>query len=92
VEEKWSWQPISSPYYPRWQMADRLIAERMLDCMAKEEVIELLGDPSNEAYLSSSDLVYWVGPERSWISIDSECLVIKLDDTGHVKEYKLDRD
>jgi len=73
-------------------MADELISSRTLYGKNQEEVIELLGKPSDSGYFRSYDLVYWLGPERSWISIDSEWLVIKLDDAGKVKEYKLERD
>jgi len=79
-------------YHPRLSMANRLIADHSLDGKTREEVTELLGQPSHEGYFRSYDLVYWLGPERSWISIDSEWLVIKLDDTGDVKAYKLERD
>ena len=78
--------------YPRLKMADELISSRTLYGKNQEEVIELLGKPSDSGYFRSYDLVYWLGPERSWISIDSEWLVIKLDDAGKVKEYKLERD
>ena len=79
-------------HHPRLFMADRLIADHTLDGKTREEVTELLGEPSHDGYFRSYDLVYWLGPERSWISIDSEWLVIKLDDKGRVKEYKLERD
>ena len=78
--------------YPRLKMADELISSHRLYGKSKEEVIELLGKASDEGYFLSYDLVYWLGPERSWISIDSEWLVIKLDHAGRVNEYKLERD
>ena len=78
--------------YPRLEMADELIRSRLLYGKQKDELIEVLGEPSDEGYFRRYDLVYWLGPERSWIDIDSEWLVIKLDDEGRVKEYKLERD
>jgi hypothetical protein len=34
-------------------------------------------------------LVYWTGPERGLMSIDSEWLVMRLDGAGRVAEVSL---
>lgn len=75
--------------YPRLNMADDLISSRKLYGKTKQEAIELLGKPSDSGYFRTYDLTYWLGPERRWMSIDSEWLVIKLDDRGRVTEYRL---
>jgi hypothetical protein len=38
------------------------------------------------------DLVYWLGPERGFMSIDCEWLVIRLDATGRAREVRIVRD
>jgi hypothetical protein len=35
---------------------------------------------------------YWLGPERSYFSVDSEWLVLRLDRAGRVVEYRIVRD
>jgi hypothetical protein len=80
--------------YVRLKMADHLIASRALYGKTKEEIFELLGEPSKagKAYFPEYDFVYWLGPERSFISIDSEWLAIKLDSTSQVGAYELTTD
>jgi hypothetical protein len=78
--------------YPRLEMADALIHDRTLYGKTKQEVIELLGKPSNDGYFKTYDLVYWLGPERGAFSVDSEWLLIQLDDSGRVVKYELGRD
>jgi hypothetical protein len=49
-------------------------------------VIELLGPPEPQNGFAGYDMVYVLGPERSFINIDYEWLVIKLDGAGYVSE------
>src|SRR6185503_12498840 len=63
----------------RLRMADSLIARGTLQGKTRDEVVALLGAPRDGDYFSDWDLVYWLGPERGFISIDSEWLVIKFD-------------
>lgn len=61
--------------------------------MNKEEVFELLGEPTETAYFKEpNNIVYYLGPERGFMSIDSEWLVIWLDEQDRVVEYKILRD
>ncbi|MBM0745269.1 hypothetical protein JOY44_27750 (plasmid) [Phormidium sp. CLA17] len=78
--------------YPRLEMADDLIHDRTLYGKTKAEVIELLGKPSNDGYFKTYDLVYWLGPSRGGFSVDSEWLLIQLNDSGRVSKYELGRD
>jgi hypothetical protein len=71
---------------PRLEMADRLVARGALLGMTRKQVVQLLGDPPASAYFKSFDLVYRLGDERGFISIDSEWLVLRLDQTGRVVE------
>ena len=74
------------------KMADQLIAQDKLHGLTRAEVVELLGEPPATQYFKDQDLVYRLGPERSFISIDSEWLVLHLDATGRVRDYRIVRD
>src|SRR4051812_3085551 len=76
----------------RLDMADRLIARGTLFGKTRAEVVAMLGEPPKTGYFSDWDLVYWLGPERGFIRIDSEWLVLKLGPDGRVTEYRLVRD
>lgn len=76
----------------RLQMADRLIARHTLKGMTRDEVLWLLGQPPSTDYFHDWDLVYWLGRERSYISIDSEWLVLRFGTNGRVSEVQIVRD
>ncbi len=77
-------------------MADYLIDNELLNNKSREEIVTLLGEPELTNTLWSEDdsfgLIYHLGPERGWISIDSEWLGIRFDSDGRVMEYKIVRD
>ena len=56
---------------------------------SRGEIVALLGEPTTTDYFKDYDLVYWLGPERGLISIDSEWLVIRLDSLGRVSDFRL---
>ena len=62
------------------RMVDDLMKNYLLVGMDRKQVEELLGVPPKSDYFSDYDYVYWLGPERGFISIDSEWLCIKLED------------
>lgn len=76
----------------RLEMADRLIARRALLGKSRAEVVGMLGEPSATAKFGDWDLVYWLGPERGYFSIDSEWLVLRLAENGLVIDNRLVRD
>jgi hypothetical protein len=76
----------------RLKMADRLIARNTLYRKSRAEVVQLLGEPPPTGYFADWDLVYWLGPERGFISIDSEWLVLRLDQDRRVVHYRIVRD
>ena len=76
----------------RLGMADRLIARRTLQNKTRAAVIKMLGEPPETGYFRDWDMVYWLGPERGFISIDSEWLVLRVDADGRVVEYRIVRD
>ena len=76
----------------RLRMVDDLVASKRLDGLQRGEVTALLGPADQTEYFKDWDLVYWLGPERGWIRIDSEWLVLRFDRSGHVAEYRIARD
>ena len=73
-------------------MADDLVRRRLLDGLTREQTLHLLGEPRPTNYFSEWDLVYWLGPERSFIGVDSEWLVVRFAPDGQVSEYRIVRD
>jgi hypothetical protein len=76
----------------RLAMADQLIAHGTLLGKTRAEVVRLLGEPPPTGYFANWDLVYWLGPERGYISIDSEWLVLRLSGDGRVVDNRIVRD
>ena len=60
----------------RTAIVDNLLEEHELVGMTEADVIALLGEPNNDyGYFNADDrYVYYMGPERGLISIDSEWL------------------
>ncbi len=77
---------------PRLAMVDSLIESRKLEGKTQDEILALLGPPTDTSYFTDWDAVYWLGPERGWLRLDSEWLVLRFDDKGRVFEYQLVRD
>lgn len=76
----------------RLGMADRLIARGTFQGKTRAEVVQLLGEPPPTDYFHNWDLVYWLGPERGFMSIDSEWLVFRFAADGRCSEYRIVRD
>ena len=76
----------------RLQMIDSLMRSRRIDNLTRSQVDALLGPPNGDGYFADWDLVYWLGPERGWMRIDSEWLVIRFGPSGRVTEYRIVRD
>lgn len=73
-------------------MADRLVADSTLRGMTRDEIVRMLGEPPRTSYFEDWDMVYRLGPERGYLGIDSEWLVIRLDAGKRVIEYGIVRD
>jgi len=58
-------------------MADDLVENKKLLGLTRQEVAARLGERPKTEYFKNFDLVYYLGPERGFISIDSEWLVVK---------------
>lgn len=78
--------------YPRRGMADNLLQERALHGKTREQVAQMLGEPTNTEYFADYDVVYWLGPQRGFLAVDSEWLVIRFDDSDRVTEYEIKTD
>lgn len=77
---------------PRLRMIDSLLQKKILDGLTREQVLNLLGPKTETDKYRHYDLVYWLGPERGYIRIDSEWLVINFDGNNKVKDYKVTGD
>lgn len=75
----------------RIKMVNSLLRKHNLVGMTRKQIDDLLGKPPKTAYFSDYEYVYWLGPERGFISIDSEWLGIKFQD-DKVIEARLLRD
>jgi hypothetical protein len=77
----------------RDRMVDDLLGRYRLGGMEKREVTTLLGDPdfTNREPFKDWDIIYWLGPDsRSYFGgLDSMWLVLKVDSTGRVTDFKV---
>lgn len=74
------------------RMVDDLVGTKRLDGLERGEVMSLLGPGDQTDKWKDWDLVYWLGPERGFIRIDPEWLVVRFDRTGRVAAYRVVRD
>jgi hypothetical protein len=86
-----AWQ-AAGPDADRTDMIDDLVDHVLRVGMTRSEVDALLGPATRTEKFREWDLVYWVGPERSLFSIDSEWLVIRLARDDTVTEFAIVRD
>jgi len=73
-------------------MADWLLLSRSLIGKTRAQVVEDLGEPPPTDYFRDWSLVYNLGSERGFISIDSEWLVIRIGNDSRVVEARIVRD
>jgi outer membrane protein assembly factor BamE (lipoprotein component of BamABCDE complex) len=78
--------------FRRHRMADSLVQQRRLIGMSRADVLSMLGEPTATSHFRRYDLVYWLGDERGWMSVDSEWLVMKLDEGGRASSAEIARD
>ena len=84
------WKQVErSDDYSRLRMIESLTLSGRLNRITRAEVVSLLGPSDDTNYFNEWDFVYWLGPERSFISLDSEWLVIKIGSTGRVVDYRI---
>lgn len=71
------------------------LVENVLPGKIKKEIEKLLGKSLETSYFASinKDLIYYMGPERdNYMNIDSEWLLIWLDESGKYEKYKIMND
>jgi hypothetical protein len=78
--------------FRRHRMADWLLKRQRLVGLSRAEIVSMLGEPTKTSHFREYDLVYVLGNERGWMSIDSEWLLMRLDGTGRVSMAELGRD
>ena len=78
-------QENTQPQGLRVRMVDDLLRQHSLVGMTRGEVNALLGVPPKTEYFSEYEYVYWLGPERGFISIDSEWLALRFRDDRAVE-------
>ena len=80
-----AWKSVAGNDPSRLAMVDDLLARRELVGMTRAAVDELLAVRPATGYFADFDYVYWLGPERGFMSIDSEWLCLDFDDDIVVK-------
>ena len=76
----------------RIRMVDDLLRRHSFRGMTRDQVTGIIGEPDKTEYFKNWDLVYWLGPERGFMSIDSEWLVFRLNGQKKVTEFRIVRD
>lgn len=75
--------------HPRVAMVQTLIDDHLSKGMSRAAVEDIIGAPTDTPYFADHDMVYWLGNEPNAYSIDSQWLVLDLDDDGLVAEIQL---
>jgi len=67
------------------------VVNNVLPGKNKDEIENLLGKEVHSGCFSSMgcDLIYILGPERGFVSIDYEWLLIWFDEEGNFQRYKI---
>jgi hypothetical protein len=74
-----AWKKAANTDDPiRIKMVDDLMQTHQLVGMSRPQIDAMLGVPDKTSYFSAYDYVYWLGPERGFISIDSEWLGVRF--------------
>ena len=76
----------------RIRMVDSLLRKYEITGKSRAEVVDILGEPDKTGYFRDYDMVYRLGMERGFISIDSEWLVLKFGTNNAVTEYRIAHD
>lgn len=82
---------LSSEPSPRLRMADGLVAQRTLIGKTRTEVESMLGPVTATQKFRDYAMVYWLGNERGFISVDSEWLALTLEG-DRVTQVRIVRD
>ncbi|HQV04208.1 MULTISPECIES: hypothetical protein [unclassified Novosphingobium] len=87
------WKAVkSSSDHSRLRMVEPFLLTHRINGVPKQEIVDLLGPGDETSYFNDWDAVYWLGPERSFFSLDSEWLVIRFGPDGKVIDHRIVRD
>ena len=81
--------------YKNRQLMIKDLVKKVCPNKSEKELIALLGTSLKTDYFkySDKDLIYFTGPQRdSFFSLDSEWLLIWVDEQGVFKKYKIVND
>ena len=101
IQERWRRRPFDAAAWQgekpltndvRIRMVDDLLRRHSFRGMTRDQVTAIVGEPDKTGYFKEWDLVYRLGPERGFMSIDSEWLVFRLDRQKKVTELRIVRD
>ena len=71
-------------------MIDNLLKNHPLEGKTQQEIIAMLGDNIEMNYFQDeNNIVYYLGDERGLISVDSEWLIIHIDDNEVVDKVEV---
>lgn len=70
------------------------LVENVLPGKSKDEIEQLLGESLDTPYFRSidKDMIYYLGPQRDSLGVDSEWLLIWLDEEGYFTKYRIVND
>lgn len=89
-QQVWLANPKSEDKHPiRQRMVDDLLKRHDFSRSTLKDVEALLGPKTTTDKFPDWDLVYWLGPERDSLPLDSEWLAFEFDEKGLVKKNKL---
>jgi hypothetical protein len=79
----------ADPLHKRHRIADTLVASHQLIGRTRAEIEAQLGFVSRARGFEGWDMIYLLGDERGFFSIDGEWLVIRLDASGRASEARI---
>ena len=74
----------------RLRMVEDLLKTHSILGKSKEEMVALIGEPDQTEYFKTRDMVYMLGQETdSYFAIDSQWLVLDLNESDNVIAFKI---
>jgi hypothetical protein len=89
VASLWHVSLDGTTFNTRYRVADGLEFTGRLMGMTRSEVLGLLGPPPPTDKFEDHGLVYVLGPERGWISLDYEWLLVDFDPAGRASTVRV---
>ena len=82
-----TWKEADLLSRSRVEMMPALLRQHELVGMSREEVVNLLGDPTQTDKWQGWDMIYVLGP-TDYMPIDNEWLLLRLDRSQRVAAFK----